>query len=219
MKTTLSLAVGCLLLFGAAQPGHAQIRDDAASTSYLALRCGASAGKSSHNYTEYAAKLARTIGHLDQTQQQRVFGYVPRPTGGAGANSSAGAEGVPGPILEPQTSTSLANALLSDPATGSSSDSSGQTQSGGNAPLLGITLEAEAGGENLLQAALGVEANTPILSTGTQAPATADENADIAAAAAATEDNAARSDRFSQIDRLPDWAAEILRGILGRNEH
>jgi len=67
----------------------AQLGDNDSSINFLAMQIGASAGISSDNYLDYAERLAKTMQYLDPDQQATVFGFVPRPVGGAGTASGS----------------------------------------------------------------------------------------------------------------------------------
>ncbi|MDF1657255.1 MAG: hypothetical protein P1U58_06555 [Verrucomicrobiales bacterium] len=80
MNFRFPLLVTALLIFsGSASDLAAQIRDDEQSTNYLAVQCAMSSGGDSASYEEYGRKLAKTVALLSAGQQERVFGYVPRP--------------------------------------------------------------------------------------------------------------------------------------------
>ncbi|MDF1852183.1 MAG: hypothetical protein P1U85_15180 [Verrucomicrobiales bacterium] len=79
MKAALQtlLAIAALSLFSEAS---AQIQDDESSASLLAMQCSMSSGRPPSQYEEYCRKLAKAVGLLQPKQQERVFGYLPRPT-------------------------------------------------------------------------------------------------------------------------------------------
>ena len=73
---SISLVAGIVLLVGLAE---GQIKDDDSSKNLLAMQCSMSSGLPPSNYEEYCNRLAKTVGLLAPAQQQRVFGYLPRP--------------------------------------------------------------------------------------------------------------------------------------------
>ena len=79
MNTFLQSA--CVGLVGAflCATADAQIVDNESSKNLLAVNCAVSSGLPASNYDSYCRKLAKTVGHLDTVQQERVFGYLPRP--------------------------------------------------------------------------------------------------------------------------------------------
>src|SRR6056297_1557408 len=79
MKVLLYLALAGTLATVAITEADAQIRDNEASTHFLAAQCAASGGGVAGNYTDYSRKLAKTIALLEPKQQERVFGFVPQP--------------------------------------------------------------------------------------------------------------------------------------------
>lgn len=74
---------------------NAQIRDNESSQNLLAVQCAVSSGLPASNYEDYCRKLAKTVGLLDATQQERVFGFLPRPVAlntddGSGSDGGSG---------------------------------------------------------------------------------------------------------------------------------
>jgi hypothetical protein len=57
----------------------AQIRNDESSISVLAIQCSMSSGYPASGFPDYSTGLAKTLSLLDGDQQQRVFGYIPKP--------------------------------------------------------------------------------------------------------------------------------------------
>jgi len=87
-----------LILFSAlAVPAasDAQIADNDASVSVLAVQCAVSSGFSASEYEDYCRRLAKTLSLLSSDQQTRVFGYLPMP-GAASLGRSAPKEGAAG---------------------------------------------------------------------------------------------------------------------------
>lgn len=91
-----------LILFSAlAVPAasDAQIADNEASVSVLAVQCAVSSGFSASEYEEYCRRLAKTLSLLSSDQQTRVFGYLPMPGAASlgrsepGVNSTSGSTG------------------------------------------------------------------------------------------------------------------------------
>ncbi|MCG8599087.1 MAG: hypothetical protein MI807_02995 [Verrucomicrobiales bacterium] len=67
-----------------------QFSDDEASAQLLAVQCTVSSGFAGGDYVEYGKKLAKTLSLLSAAEQERVFGFMPRP-GDAGFAASLGA--------------------------------------------------------------------------------------------------------------------------------
>lgn len=67
-----------------------QFSDDEASAQLLAVQCTVSSGFAGGDYVEYGKKLAKTLSLLSAAEQERVFGFMPRP-GDAGFVASLGA--------------------------------------------------------------------------------------------------------------------------------
>lgn len=77
-----ALQLASVLAFGILanpQVSHAQIRDNEASQSVLAVQCAVSSGFSASDYEDYCRRLAKTLSLLSSEQQTRVFGYLPMP--------------------------------------------------------------------------------------------------------------------------------------------
>lgn len=74
------------IFFAAIPATQAQIRDNETSMNYLAIQCAVSGGRNVADYAEYCRRLAKTVAHLDQGAQQRVFGFVPQPVAQSNAH-------------------------------------------------------------------------------------------------------------------------------------
>ena len=80
MKSANSLLIVILTLQGTGLVVNAQISNDEASISNLAVQCALSSGYPASNFQAYSQGLAKTLAPLSGEQQIRVFGYLPQPT-------------------------------------------------------------------------------------------------------------------------------------------
>jgi len=219
MKTTLFGFLGCLLLVGATSHLQGQIRDDDASMSYLAHRCAMSAGSSASNYAEYGAKLARTIGDLDIVQQQRVFGYVPRPFGGSGGSPTEAS----GPLLKLQTPETLADSLLAaEVNAGTLQATTGSADE--TTPLLQVNLDVQADTESGT-ADLSAAVQSPLnqsgvsLSTSTSSlTAETELESQVEGAGAQADAGPGNADGVMPrgYERLPEWLTNVIEQFESR---
>jgi hypothetical protein len=176
-----------LTLFGAlAVPAasDAQIRDNDASMSVLAVQCAMSSGFSASEYEDYCRRLAKTLSLLSSAQQTRVFGYLPMPgaaslgdeepvTSGAGSTESgptAPAESSPQPASAPAT-TAPSNSLLDMVGRFNSLfDGTGSTGSTTSTPLVSLDAGASVGSTTTTTAAASVLGNTTTVAAATTLP-------------------------------------------------
>jgi len=216
MKTTLTGLLFCLALWATLPEAQGQIRDDNASMAYLAIHCGASAGKSASSYEEYGAKLARTIGDLDVVQQERVFGYVPRPSGGSGSTSG-------GSTLPAQTVESLADSMLASQANaGSHAETSqpAETNSAGS-PLLEVSLSAQGSTDDGASLEAAASVGSSLLSSdaeinlGTSLPLSESDGSTKEADGGGTDGTqmdpeGAPREMPQGYENLPDWLSKVI---------
>lgn len=88
MKTIRFFYLFLLGTFAIPAESDAQIADNDASISVLAVQCAVSSGFSAGEYEDYCRRLAKTLSLLSSAQQTRVFGYLPMP-GAASLGDSA----------------------------------------------------------------------------------------------------------------------------------
>lgn len=121
----VTVSLGILLLAATLSPVTAQIRENDASVTALAVQCSISSGYSADDYEEYCRRLAKTLGMLSGEQQTRVFGYLPQPV-------AAGSESV-----SPGTIGSVSIGGGNSTSSGSDSGSSGHAETNALVSLVG----------------------------------------------------------------------------------
>lgn len=94
MKTIRSFYLFLMGAMAFPAAADAQIADNDASISVLAVQCAVSSGFSASEYEDYCRRLAKTLSLLSSDQQTRVFGYLPMPGAASLGNSEAGANAI-----------------------------------------------------------------------------------------------------------------------------
>jgi len=214
MKTNSFGFLGCFLLCGATFHVQGQIRDDDASMSYLAHRCAMSAGSSALNYAEYGARLARTIGELDTVQQQRVFGYVPRPIGGGGGSPTEAG----GPLLQLQTPESLADSLLAAEVNAGTPQAPSTGGADGPAPLLQVdpAVQADTGSgtadPSSAEQSLIVQSGSSLGTSTVSPPDQSDDDSETKAPDGQADAGPGNADGAMPrgYERLPEWLTKVI---------
>jgi hypothetical protein len=193
MKMIRSLYLLLMVAFAFPAAADAQIADNDASISVLAVQCAVSSGFSANEYEDYCRRLAKTLSLLSSAQQTRVFGYLPMPgvaslgepapeAGSAGsadgsAQTPAEASGTnelganeATPATAPSRSNSLLNMVgrfnsLFD-GTASASSSNGSTAT----PLVSLEVGASVGATTSTTATATVLGNSNTVTTTTSVP-------------------------------------------------
>lgn len=172
----------------------AQIADNDASISVLAVQCAVSSGFSASEYEDYCRRLAKTLSLLSSAQQTRVFGYLPMPgaaslgdsapeastAGSAEGNAQTPAEGagvneVGAKETTPATAPSQSNSLLdmvgrfNSLFDGTASSSNGSSASN---PLISLEASASLGSTTTTAATATVLGNSTTVASTVSLPDT-----------------------------------------------
>jgi len=170
MKTIRFLYLLLLGTLAIPVASDAQIADNDASISVLAVQCAVSSGFSAGEYEDYCRRLAKTLSMLSSAQQTRVFGYLPMPgaasLGDSTPETSAATGSTESDIKSPAESNSLP---ASTPTSGSNEVGAKETTPATTPTQSNSILDMVGRFNSLFDGTASVSASTPVVSAGVNA--------------------------------------------------